>query len=56
MERNVVIPEWQFKIIEDALRLTVNVCKCNTKETAFDRIVVKAYGFAKENKNNIIIK
>jgi len=48
MEKMIQIPEWHFKHIENALRLTNNVCSCYKKETAFDRELVKAYGFAKE--------
>lgn len=46
MEKMIQIPEWQFKYIENALRLTHRINKCASKETAFDREVVKAYGFA----------
>lgn len=47
MEKMIQIPEWQFKHIENALRLTNNIYHCHTKETAFDREIVKAYDFAK---------
>lgn len=47
MEKMIQLPEWHFKTIENALRLTNNVCHCQTKETAFDREVVKAYDYAK---------
>lgn len=43
----IQLPEWHFKTIENALRLTNNVCHCQNKETAFDREVVKAYDYAK---------
>jgi hypothetical protein len=45
---NVLIPLWKFKIIEDALRLTHNIYKTYTKETAYDRVAFKAYEYAKE--------
>lgn len=48
MEKMIQIPEWQFKHIENALRLTHRINKCASKETAFDREVVKAYQFATE--------
>jgi hypothetical protein len=46
-EENVIIPIWQFKEIEDALRLTYTINKCQLKVTAFDRLVCKAWNFAK---------
>jgi hypothetical protein len=46
MGKIIQIPEWQFKHIENALRLTYRINKCASKETAFDREVVKAYDFA----------
>ena len=46
MGKMIQIPEWQFKHIENALRLTHRINKCASKETAFDREVVKAYEFA----------
>ena len=53
MEKMIQIPEWQFKHIENALRLTHRINKCANKETAFDREVVKAYGFATEALANV---
>ena len=47
-EKIIQIPEWQFKKIENALRLAHRICNCNTKETAFDREVVGAWKYAKE--------
>ena len=46
-EEMVIIQKWKFKTIENALRLTHRINKCSTKETAFDREVVKAYDYAK---------
>ncbi len=48
MEKLIQIPEWQFKKIENALRLTSNTWRCHRRETAFDREVTKAYEFAKD--------
>ena len=42
------VPLWQFKKIEDALRLTNNIYKLHRKETAYERSAFKAYEFAKE--------
>lgn len=53
MEKMIQIPEWQFKHIENALRLTHRINKCASKETAFDREVVKAYGFSTEALANV---
>ena len=46
-EEMITIPKWKFKTIENALRLTHRINNCSTKETAFDREVVKAYDYAK---------
>lgn len=44
----IVIEKWKFAEIEDALRMTSNIHKSKTKETAFDRSVIKAYEFCTE--------
>jgi hypothetical protein len=46
-EEMITIPKWKFKTIENALRLSHRINNCSTKETAFDREVVKAYYYAK---------
>ena len=53
MEKMIQLPLWHFKTIENALRLTNNVCNCHTKETAFDREVTKAYEYAKRALANV---
>lgn len=42
----IQIPKWQFKHIQNALRLSHRINGCAGKETAFDREVVKALDFA----------
>jgi len=44
----IVIYKYQLKAIENALRLTVNIYRCDTKETCYDRQVMKAQEFVKE--------
>ena len=52
-EEMINIPLWKFKEIYDALRLTNNIYKCHTKETAYDRQVMQAYGYVNEALENV---
>jgi len=47
VDKIIKIPKWQFETINNALRLTHRINNCHTKETAFDREVVKAYEYSK---------
>ena len=48
MEEIIQIPKWQLKEIEDTLRMTSMVNKCQKREACFDRCVCKAWDFAKK--------
>jgi len=55
MEKMIQIPEWKFKKIREALRVTHNAYGMRTKESCLFRMVCKAYEFADEaleNSNN----
>ena len=39
----IIVYKYQLEIIEQALRLTNNICNCKDKTTSFDRDVVQAY-------------
>lgn len=47
VDKIIKVPKWQFETINNALRLTHRINNCHTKETAFDREVVKAYEYSK---------
>lgn len=43
----VIIYKFQLEAIKEALRLTINIYNCGSKETAYDRTVMQANEFAK---------
>ena len=48
--KEITIYEFQLDEIIEALRMTANLHGSSSKETAFDRVVMKATAFAKNAK------
>ena len=49
----VEIEKWKLEEIDNALRLVINVNKCKSKITCFDRLVMKSKSLTEEILNDL---